>query len=105
MQNTANNSQENLRGGDELTTGGGSGAAGAQQLAASSVPISKWSNEKVLDWFSRRFPAVYDLYKDCFTQSQITGENLLEFNTNCLDQMKIFDTNLRYLSFYKYPDF
>ena len=80
-QNTANNSQENLR--ENIET------------QAPQIPINKWPNDRVLDWFSKKFPMFYDAHKECLVQNQITGESLLQFNTNCLDQLKIFDTHLR----------
>ena len=82
MKNTANNSQENLRE-DSLN------------INNQPVPIHKWSNDKVLEWFMKKFPSYYDSYKNSLTNNQINGQSLLDLNTNCLDQMKIFDRNLR----------
>lgn len=107
-KNTANNSQENLR--DELSGEAmsvpmmsssligcdGSGLnSGSLIVNSPPVPINKWNTERVLDWFSKRFPNYYDSYKTHFVQNQITGSSLLEFNTNCLNQIKIFDATLR----------
>lgn len=117
--NTANSSQENLR--DELQegmsgsggvngAGGGSGPIMSSSLIGSDVgglnsgsiivnsqpvSINRWNTDRVLDWFSKRFPNYYESYKTHFIQNQITGSSLLEFNANCLNQMNIFDSTLR----------
>jgi hypothetical protein len=74
--------------------GNGASSNGASQQSQ-SVPINKWTNERVLDWLCKRFPTFYESCKESFIQNEITGESLLQFNVNCLDQLKIDDPNLR----------
>jgi hypothetical protein len=62
-----------------------------------TVPVHKWSNEKVHEWFSKKFPSHYESFKDYLTQNQLIGENLLDLNTNCFDQLGIIDGNIRFL--------
>lgn len=59
------------------------------------IPMNRWPVEKILEWFNRKFPAYFELYKESLIQNQITGEVLLEFNIECLNQLNIYDTNLR----------
>ena len=69
-----------------------------QNISTSQViSINKWNTQHILEWLSRKLPVVYENYKDNFIQNEITGENLLanNFNQACLDQLKIFDRNLR----------
>ena len=60
------------------------------------VPVNKWSINNILDWLSRKSPAVYELHRASFVDNQITGETLLEFNEDCLDYLNIHDFKLRW---------
>jgi len=74
-----------------------SSSTGTSSVSLQSMPINKWTNDQILEWLSRRLPAVYEKHKDSFVQNEITGESILanSFSQACLDQLKIFDKNLR----------
>jgi len=72
------------------------------------MPINRWTNDQIIEWLSKRLPVVYEKHKDSFVQNyekhkdsfvqnEITGESILanSFSQACLDQLKIFDKNLR----------
>lgn len=60
-----------------------------------SLPINRWPVEKILEWFNKKFPTIYEEYKNKFIENQITGEVLLELNKDCIDYLNIQDSNLR----------